>query len=274
MSEPLIIQSAQGTVTAADVIRSLREVGINSGDTLFVHSRILAFGRPVGLRTKEEFANFFIEAILSVLGPEGTLIVPTFTLSFCRNGVFNSVTSESEVGLLSKVFRRRKDTIRTTNPIYSVAVAGKDKEYYLTAGTTNCTGKGSILDLIHRRGLVKILLLGLDNPVTTQFHYVEEQAGVPYRHRKTFTGLADGKAVAIDVYVRDRRCLPPPQIDLSKFPPFFEQNRLLKKTELGDGKVIVIEEPAMHRSLVKLFSEDPGYFLKEPYQPPIELREK
>ena len=84
---------------------------------------------------------------------------------------------------------------------------------------------------------------------------------------KTFTGLADGRAVAIDVYVRDRKSNPIPEIDLSKFPPFFEQNQLLKKTELGDGKVIVIEEREMYQSLMKLFSENPCYFLKEPYRP-------
>ncbi len=266
MNENAVIQSTNGNITFADITNSFKEIGISSGDTLFIHSCLFSFGRPVGECTKEGFANIFIEAILSVIGSEGTLIVPTFTLSFCKTGFFDSIHSKSEVGLLSEVFRQRNNIVRSSHPIYSVAVMGKDKDYYLSACTTNCSGVGSLFDLIHQKSTVKIMLLGLEVPATTQFHYVEEQAKVPYRHIKNFTGTVDGKPAAVDVYVRNRQVVPTPQIDQSKFRSFFEEHKhLLKKTTLGDGTVMVIEEKDMHQLLWKKMKEDPNYFLNEPY---------
>lgn len=270
MNKNVVIQSTQGTISRTVISQALTDVGILRGDTIFLHSRLFSFGRPLGAYTKEDFANMFIEPILLLLGPEGTLIVPAFTLSFPHTGVFNSSESESEVGLLSEIFRKRDDVARSSNPIYSVAVRGKDKEHYLAASITNCTGKGSILDLIHQRGNVKILLLGLDIPDTTQFHYVEEQAHVPYRQMKTFTGIVDGKPGSIDVYVRNRQAEPIPQIDKLKFAFFFQKNvHLLKTVKLGDGMVSVIRENDLHQALWKTFAEDPNFFLKEPYVPPF-----
>ncbi len=276
MSEiPIIFKSKQGNVYYKDIVELLKKINIFSGDTIFVHSRLFSFGKLVDLKTGEELANIFIKALLEIIGPEGTLILPTFTFSFCKTGFFDSINTESEVGLLSKVFRKNKDVVRSKHPIYSVAVWGRDREYYLNASTTTCFGEDGIFGRIHRKGDVKIVFLGIPVYSLSQLHYLEELTQVPYRYMKTFEGTVDQQPASVDFYVRDLDHNV--QLDMKgKFVPLCEEANIVSEYNLGDSSVSLLNEGEAHELILKKMKEDPCYFLKHPYlkKDPLESKEE
>ena len=60
-------------LTKKDIERSLRELGIEEGDTVMLHSSVSACGHIVG------GAKTVVDAFLNVLGENGTLMAPSFT---------------------------------------------------------------------------------------------------------------------------------------------------------------------------------------------------
>ena len=60
----------------------LRQLGLERGDTVMLHASLKAFGYLIG------GAETIIEALLSTLGPEGTLVMPSQTVvSACPQGM-------------------------------------------------------------------------------------------------------------------------------------------------------------------------------------------
>lgn len=70
-------------IKESQVFDSLQNLGIQSGDSLMVHSFIGAFGRIDG------GPEVFINALLKILGHKGTLIVPTYNYDFCSGKTYD-----------------------------------------------------------------------------------------------------------------------------------------------------------------------------------------
>ena len=71
--------------------------------------------------------NLILDSVLSKIGDDGTLLLPTFNWDFCNGKEFNYFKTPSKSGSLTKVALSRNDFIRTKNPIYSFAVSGKSQ---------------------------------------------------------------------------------------------------------------------------------------------------
>ncbi|GAG39702.1 unnamed protein product, partial [marine sediment metagenome] len=121
-TEPLF--SYEGaTVCQQDFIEALKKVGLQKGDVCFVHSSLFSFGRPA--MTRELLMDLLIDAFGQVVGPEGTIAMPTFTFGFCKGQVFDVTKSKSTCGALTERFRSRPGVVRSKHPIFSVAVSGR-----------------------------------------------------------------------------------------------------------------------------------------------------
>ena len=261
----IIFNSSKGAVRKIDIENTLFELGISEGDELFVHSCLYTFGKLGEIKTKEELAGCFIESLINCIGPRGTLIVPTFTFSFCKTGVFDSESTKSEAGLLSEVLRKRDDAERSKHPIYSVAAWGKNKEYYLSSDNTTCFGEDGIFGRVHKNGKVKLLFIGIGAEGLSQIHYIEELLHVPYRYMKIFTGKADGKEVQVRFYVRDLKNNA--ELDMKgKTAEFCTNTGIIKTKALGESSISVIEENQLHAEMMQKMKEDHNFFLKQPYK--------
>jgi aminoglycoside 3-N-acetyltransferase len=161
--------------TRADLLDALHQVGIVRGDAILVHSAIAGFEGFDG--RVPDIVSVFEEA----LGPEGTLLMPTLSMSgtaveFANSGqIFDPRTTPSQMGLLSEVFRRSKGVARSTHPTHSVAARGADVAWWLEnhqlAGTP--CGKGTPFHrLLERNG--KVVLAGIGIRALTFFHCAEE----------------------------------------------------------------------------------------------------
>ena len=103
------------TYDAAALIETLRKMGVRAGDNIMLHSRYEEFynytGSPVDV----------IEGLLHLLGPEGTLFMPSYGKS---NLHFDVCKTPSAAGMITEFFRRKKDVVRSVCGDFSVAGYG------------------------------------------------------------------------------------------------------------------------------------------------------
>ena len=157
--------------------KGLTDLGVKSGDNLMIHSSYKALGEKI--EAKEVF-----EAILEVLGKDGTLIMPAFSYSLVtyEQTVFDKEETPSCVGFLPEYFRTEVDGVkRSLHATHSCCVIGKNSEYFIKDHELDATpvGENSPLAKLPKMG-GKILILGSHPDHNTALHGVEEKAGAPY----------------------------------------------------------------------------------------------
>ncbi len=142
-------------------------IGLASGDAVVVHASL----RAVGLGADE-----VIEALLDAVGPDGLVVMPTFT--------YDNETYDSDLpgrtGALAEAFRRRPDARRSAHPTYSVAAVGLGAAELLEGhDRAGATGVDSPLGRLAAAGGY-VLLLGVGHTANTTVHVGEFRAGAPY----------------------------------------------------------------------------------------------
>jgi aminoglycoside 3-N-acetyltransferase len=149
----------------------LRSLGLRAGDRVVVHSSLRAVG-PI-----EGGADTVVDALLDVLGPEGVLMVPSFTYTTRR---FDPAVERGRTGALAEVVRLRAGAVRSLHPTHSVAVLGAGARE-LCAGHEDlaATDVNSPLDRLARGGGY-VLLLGVGHIANTTIHVGEFRARAPY----------------------------------------------------------------------------------------------
>jgi aminoglycoside 3-N-acetyltransferase len=161
-----------------DLAMTIQALGIAAGDVVLVHCSFDAF------RAFQGGVSDVIETLQKVVGSDGVVLMPTMPFSgtaveWARaHPTVDLRRTPSRMGLVSEVFRRMPNVVRSIHPTHPVAAWG-DRAESLVAGhwraTTPC-GDGSpyhrLLDCDGR-----ILLLGADVTSLTFFHTVEALLG-------------------------------------------------------------------------------------------------
>jgi aminoglycoside N3'-acetyltransferase len=169
---------AENNIPKKDLTAELQDTGVTAGDCLILHCSF----KP--LKVAGYTPDRVIDAFLDVLGPSGTLMMPTFTYSY--SGIWNVIpfnpdsTPGIENGILSETFRLRSGVLRSGHPTYSVAAFGKHAKF-LTSNRDLCSplGHGSSYEDAMKLD-AKILLLGVGNNRNSMIHHLEVVAGLPY----------------------------------------------------------------------------------------------
>lgn len=184
-------------VTQTDIDSGLRHLGVEPGDLLVVHSSLSSFG------TVEGGAETVVAAILDAIGPEGTLVVPTFNFA---PGVFDPRETPSVVGRITEVVRTRSDAVRSLHPTHSVAAVGPLAEA-ITEGHENADafGRGSALWKALQAN-AKILQLGVTHTSNSMIHVAEEIVGVPYLARTRRVGVRERGGRVVHKWIRRPGC--------------------------------------------------------------------
>ncbi|MBF0604048.1 MAG: HAD-IIIC family phosphatase [Nitrospirae bacterium] len=119
-----------------------------------------------------------------------TLIIPSFTLSFCRGQPYHYLHSPSETGIVADWFMELYESRRSAHPIYSFVIAGPDRDRLLRQKGKTTWDPESLFGLFQKEN-VRFVMFGVGLDACTQIHYYEEEAQVPYRYYKPFQGLAN-----------------------------------------------------------------------------------
>ncbi len=172
------------------IISAITELGIKKNDVVLMHVDT-DICRDNNIKLKQHCSNI-LESIFSVIGRDGTLIVPSFTYSFCQTGIFDSKKTMSVVGYFSNFMLNHKDSFRSLHPIFSFVAIGKHAKDITNNISTDAFGKDSIFDRLLKmraKGLfLNLPIVNPGSPPSTFLHYLEQYFKVDYRYIKKFPG--------------------------------------------------------------------------------------
>lgn len=238
-------------VRKEDIKFSLDLMDIKKGDVLLVHSALSSIGYVEG------GAEAVIDALLETVGEGGTVVMSTLTGWF---EPFDPGSSPSAVGLISEVFRQRKDAVRSLHPVHSVAAVGKHAEY-ITGDHDKCeTGCGEGTPYLKIRDLGgKVMLLGVDMDRNTVMHSLEEEINALYLRTvdipaPTYMEDWENKRFTLKKF-------PPGHRDFIGITPILRRKNALIEGKIGNAAVKVIELSALFETGLEVLRRDPLFFI-------------
>lgn len=180
--------------TRASIADDLTALGLRAGDTVIAHASLKTLGWVPGGRVA------VVQALLDVLGPDGTLAVTTQTADNSdpsgwqnppvpaswwpvireHQPAFDPATWPSRgIGQLAEAVRTWPGAVRSDHPQTSFAALGARAESLMAKHElTSRFGDGSPLAALEQAA-ARVLLLGVGFDVCTAFHLAEYRAEVP-----------------------------------------------------------------------------------------------
>ena len=127
-------------------------------------------------------ADTVVDAILGVLGPTGTLVVPTFTFDRGSDDypVFDPARDPSGMGRVTEVTRTRPGARRSCHLLHSIAALGVHADEITASHGPSAWAADGPFWMLNELD-AHILLLGVPYLRCTFFHVVEQLVQVPYR---------------------------------------------------------------------------------------------
>lgn len=250
--------------TYNDLLSALRDAGLRESEDVFIHSNIGFFGRLEGVSSSQELCDRFICALHEVLGPKGTLIVPTFTYSFCHEEIYDPDTTVSQCGMLAETVRKRPTSLRSADPNFSIAAEGENALFYTKTWSHEAFGAGSFWEkLLSVNG--RIACFNFDCG-STFVHYAEHLSGVSYRYNKAFNGISiqNGKRIR-DYAVHYVYNLERPQDApcFSRLDDLVRQQPFCQIAPLGRGEMLSFPARDYLELITKTLKERPRFLTQE-----------
>jgi aminoglycoside 3-N-acetyltransferase len=235
-------------ITIETIEKDLRKIGLRSGDVVLVHSALSKIGMVEG------GAPTVIHALEKIIGLDGTLVIPTFTihgtmLATCMQEgyIFDPRETPTTTGAIPAAFLKEPGIRRSIHPTHPLAAKGKYAEDIIQThhlGTT-FDKTSPFAKVVEHKG--KILGLGIDLAWHTIYHHVEDLMGdaFPVRvyYKQSFTIQCkdyDGKLLNVEVKPHD------PEVSLNRLEKnafilnyltdIFVDQGLLTYHDIGKGK--------------------------------------
>ncbi len=230
-------------VSRNDIATGLRALGLGLGDNVLVHSSLSSFGKVDG------GADAVVDAILDVVGAQGTLVVPTHNYS---PGIFDPVNTLSVCGAVTEAVRKRHNALRSHHPTHSVAVIGSLSDVITeNHENTHAFARGSALfTLLQANG--KILLLGVDHTKSSIIHVAEEMANLPYLDRSHPIDVPSSSGKITHKWIRRPGCSN--GFNVMEEP--LQENDAIKETFIGDCRVRLMTARAVVNAAMELLKYD------------------
>ena len=181
----------QGPFTVTSITGELRALGLSTGTTVLVHSSLSALGYVVG------GARAVVMALNEVLGPQGTLVVPTHSAELSDPSHWRhpaipeawwpevrasmpafdpELTATRKMGAVAEVVRHLPGFVRSAHPRVSFGAVGPNADFITSAhelknGFDEHSPLARLYDLD-----ASILLLGVGHVNNTSLHLGEGRA--------------------------------------------------------------------------------------------------
>lgn len=266
--EQILYRTDSGVVTRKNISEALTRVGLSRGDVIMIHSDVGTFGKLGTVLDRNQFLSEILAAFLDVISDQGTIIVPTYTYSFCKKEIYDVKNSISDTGVFSEYVRRRPECLRSEDPIFSHAGFGPVAHELLQDVGRDCFGNNSFFDRFCKRN-GRIVNFGKFFDITF-IYYIEQEIGVSYRYMKQFTGQIQNKSgqlrsTTVNYYVR---YLPEDgmdvEYDMSKLRDELERQGRLKRVLLGSSHVLCSKAQDCFNVGCQMLRQNEYAFLKHP----------
>jgi aminoglycoside N3'-acetyltransferase len=167
------------------LVHQVSALGVQPGSVLLMHASFSSVG-PV-----EGGPRGLIEALLSALGKDGTLVMPS--MADDDDTPFDRTESRCRtVGIVADTFWRMPGVLRSDSP-HAFAAFGPQAESITQPHPVDIPhGRESPPGRVYELG-GQVLLLGVGHDANTTLHVAEAIAGVRYRQPKHATVLENGK---------------------------------------------------------------------------------
>lgn len=244
MSEESAIRSSAAPQTRTSLTADLRLLGLSEGGVAIVHTSLSAIGWVCGGPVA------VIQALLDVLGPSGTLVMPTHSAQLTDPAKWMAppvpthwvetihreipaydprTTPTRHMGAVAELFRTWPNVLRSAHPTCSFAARGPAAgelldEHQLESPLGECSPLAKLYKL---DGIIVLLGVGFDK--CTMLHLAEERAW-PDRPLEQ-----EGAPIMTDDTRRWVTYQCPPAADSRHFLPIGE--RLLSSGQTQKGKV-------------------------------------
>jgi aminoglycoside 3-N-acetyltransferase len=245
---------------------ALRQLGVKPGDTLMVHS---AFRFSSGFQGSPQD---IIQALLEVLGDTGNLMMVSMPFGGSAyeylqgNPVFDVRKTPSRMGILSEIFRRRKDVVRSLHPTHPVLACGP-RASWLVEGHERCPypcGKGTPFDKLRQLG-GKTLFFDVPLNTFTFIHFIEDHikehlpvalyVDTPLRARVVD---ADGRAFTVETYAFSREAAAARSPDLLQ--QALERDGLVHKARIGRTALMLVEVEAALKTVERMVARGQPFY--------------
>lgn len=239
----------QREMSVAAVAEQLRALGVERGGVLCVHTSYRAV-RPV-----EGGPGGLIEALRAALGPDGTLVMPSWTGDDETPFDPRTTPASEDLGIVAETFRRMPGIARSTHPFAFAAVGPRAED--VTAGPlpTPPHAPDSPIGRVHEMD-GQVLLLGVEHDADTTLHLAELLADVPYRIPKHVTVLRDGRPTRVEYGENDHCCARFALAD-----GWLRERGLQREGVVGHAHARLVRSRDVVRVALEHLSRDPLVFL-------------
>ena len=185
------------TIIKQELINDFIKIGLEKGDVVIVHTSLKKIGYVCG------GAQTVIEALIDVVGLEGTIMMPTQSWKNLdpETGVHwdvdesewdkiranwpaydKNITPTNTMGAVAEMFRRWPGSVRSNHPARSVCAWGKYATYLTeNHSLSNIFGEGSPIARLYELD-AKVLLIGVGYDKNTSIHLADVRADYPGKH--------------------------------------------------------------------------------------------
>jgi aminoglycoside 3-N-acetyltransferase len=186
----VMIRSVRARVTKQRIVRDLRRLGVEPGQTLLVHASLQSLGWVTG------GAPAVVSALREVVGPEGHVVVPTGTEANSRTSrlhqahiatltpeevekfhldmpAFDKDSTPSGMGAISEALRTAQGAARSAHPQSSFAAIGPEADLLMADHQLEChLGPESPLGKLNKME-AHVLMIEVGYWAFTGFHLAE-----------------------------------------------------------------------------------------------------
>ena len=236
--DPAMRMAQKPHVTSADIEAGFRSLGLGRGHCVGVHSALSSFGYVEG------GADAVIDALLRTVGPEGTVVLPTYSQNKQeveltdedrrlgiwqkrRNLPYDPKRDACWTGRIAETFWRRSEAIRGDNPTHSLAAIGP-------RAADLCQGWDRVLEADGY-----ILLLGVTLSCCSSMHQAEfrvdniPQSPDPPEALKQLKEKYESEGLWVYVKYPGMLCYP----DFAKLEEPCRRCGVMRATQIGEAEV-------------------------------------
>ncbi len=253
-------------VTQADIEAGLRELGLRDGDVAMAHSSLSSFGWVDG------GAPTVIRAMLAVVGPRGTIVMPTLCQRDLerRFELWDIERSPSDVGRITETLRLWPGARRSDHPTHSVAAVGRLAEFITASHASafdrpspwgeRAFGFGSPWERLYELDALYIFF-GVTFRYCTMLHFVQAELC-----RQILAPLDDDARARFAARLRDwQRDGLWPNFSFEEMGKYLARPGHVRETTIGAARCLSIRTQTLVREALRELHTHPSRWLPDDF---------